>query len=231
MIDYTIRTSNRSRHVRLSVTPRNGVVIIVPRHFDPARIPKIVSEKEEWLKRAIQKIENGSIHHRSPLVLPERIHFRSIQEEYTVTVEYHSHRKNLLSVHGNEIVLSLNSKSTHTGFILLKKWLQEKGKEILIPWLHRISIEHKLPFNSAVVRFQRTRWGSCSVKKNINLNRSLLFLPPYMVEYLFIHELCHTVEMNHSKRYWKLVEMHCPEYRTVDKELKKASRSLERWVY
>ncbi|MDP1677569.1 MAG: SprT family zinc-dependent metalloprotease [Bacteroidota bacterium] len=230
MIDYSVRTSSRSRHVRLSVTARDGVVIVVPQYFDLSKIPKIVVGKEKWIKRAVQKVQSSSIHQLSPLVLPEKIYFRSINTEYSVVVDYHTHQKNKLSVYDNIITLSLNSRNKNAGFILLKKWLQEKGKEILFPWLRQVSIAHELSYNSATVRFQRTRWGSCSVKKNINLNRLLVFLPSHLVEYLFIHELCHTVEMNHSKRYWELVEMHCPEYKLFDKELKNVSRSLERWV-
>jgi len=231
MIDYSVRTSARSRRVRLSVTARDGVVIVVPQYFDPSRIPKIIADKEHWIKRAVQKVQSASIHQLAPLVLPEKIILRSVNMEYSVVVEYHSIQKNTLFVNGNVITLFLNGKNKNAGFILLKKWLQEKGKEILLPWLRKVSIAHNLPYNSGVIRFQRTRWGSCSAKKNINLNRLLVLLPSHLVEYLFIHELCHTVEMNHSKRYWKLVELHCPEYKVIDKELKNASRSLERWVY
>ena len=231
LFEYSIRTSVRARRVRLSVTPRDGVVIVVPRYFDPSKIPAIVAEKKEWIKRAVQKVQNNSAYLSAPPVLPEKIFLRSVQQEYSVVTEYHSHRRNILSVNENSITLSLNTNAKKAGFMLLRKWSQEKAKEILLPWLQRVSEVHELPYCSAVVRSQRTRWGSCSAKKNINLNRLLIFLPPHLVEYLFIHELCHTAEMNHSKRYWELVHKHCPEYRSLDKELNNASRSLEKWVH
>jgi predicted metal-dependent hydrolase len=96
--------------------------------------------------------------------------------------------------------------------------------------LERVSKEHGFIYNRGAIRFQRTRWGSCSTKKNVNLNQALVFLRPELVEYLMIHELCHTVEMNHSKRYWKLVGEHCPDFQLLDKELKNARGSVERWV-
>ncbi len=231
MIDYSIRTSSRARFVRLSVTIRHGVVIVVPRCFDVSKIPQIINEKEEWLRRAIAKVKQGNIHSALPLVLPEKIHFRSINLEYSVAVQYHSKRKNILTVDHNLITLFLNTQNKNAGFTLLKRWLQEQGKEILLPWIRRVSLENRLPYHSVMIRNQRTRWGSCSVKKNINLNRLLVLLPPHLVEYLFIHELCHTIEMNHSKQYWMLVEKHCPNYKSIDKELKNAVLKLEKWVY
>ena len=231
MIDYSIRTSSRARRVRLLVTSRYGVVIVVPQYFDASKIPQIIAAKEQWIQKAVAKLQHGNVLHQSPIVLPEKIHLRSGNEEYFVITHYHSSRKNTLSVDENVITLSLNNKNNNAGFVLLKTWLQEKAKEILLPWIRRVSIDLNLQYSSAIIRNQRTRWGSCSAKKNISLNRLLIFLPRHLVEYLFIHELCHTVEMNHSKRYWKLVEKHCPEYKLFDKVLKNASRSLERWVY
>jgi predicted metal-dependent hydrolase len=231
MIDYTIRKSSRARRIRLSVTLQQGVVIVVPQYFDITKIPKIITDKEQWIRKAVAKVQLGNIRPLTPIVLPEKIHLKCNNSEYFVIVCYHSARKNSLSVDHYIITLSLDRNSTKAGFILLKKWLIGRAEEILTPWIRRVSIEHNLLFNSAVIRNQRTRWGSCSAKKNISLNRLLLFIPPHLVEYLFIHELCHTVELNHSTRYWALVEQHCPEYKALDKELKNVSRTIERWVY
>jgi predicted metal-dependent hydrolase len=230
MIKYSIRTSSRARRIRLTVTVSHGLVIVVPRYFDVSRIPQIISNKEQWIRNALAKVQQGNNYHRSPLVLPEKIYLRSINSEYSVIVRYHNKRKNILSVDENVITLSLHTGNKNSGFALLKKWIQEKAKEILLPWILRLSDAHGFSFNSAVIRNQRTRWGSCSAKKNINLNRRLIFLPPHLIEYLFLHELCHTKEMNHSKRYWMLVEKHCPNYKSLDKELKHAALKMERWV-
>jgi hypothetical protein len=95
----------------------------------------------------------------------------------------------------------------------------------LIPWLRQTSQEIKLPFNRAAVRGQKTLWASCSSKSNISLNFKLLFLPPHLVRYVFIHELCHTIHLNHSRKFWALVAEKEPNYRQYDAELNKA------WVY
>ena len=63
------------------------------------------------------------------------------------------------------------------------------------------------------IKDQKTRWGSCSSKGNINLNWRLILAPKEVMYYVIIHELCHLREMNHSQAFWKLVESICPDYR------------------
>ena len=74
----------------------------------------------------------------------------------------------------------------------LKEWLTDKAEERLIPWLKRISDEIGLSYSAVLIRQRQTRWGSCSARRLISLNARLLFLPPELVTYVLVHELCHT---------------------------------------
>jgi len=227
MIEYKIRTSARSRHVRLSVSHHAGVVIVVPRGFDTSKVSEIIVQKEHWIRRSIEKVRWTGLEAE----IPARIDLRSIDLTYTVVVEYQSSHKNCLVEENGVLTLRIDPRRKRAPFNLLKTWLRQKSAAILLPWLEKASKERGLAFNRGTVRNQRTRWGSCSVKKNINLNQALVFLRPELVEYLMIHELCHTVEMNHSRRYWELVERHCPKYRTLDKELRSARKEVEVWAH
>ena len=82
-----------------------------------------------------------------------------------------------------------------------------------------------------LIRRQRTRWGSCSTRGTISLNCCLLFQRPAVVRYLMIHELAHTLHMNHSRRFWHCVARHCPEYRSLDRELLDGWRRVPDWVF
>ena len=75
-------------------------------------------------------------------------------------------------------------------------------------------------YNRIFVKSQKTIWGSCSSKKNLNFNWKIYFTTSELIEYLVIHEVCHLKHMNHSNDYWKLVESLCPEYKRLRKELK-----------
>jgi len=75
--------------------------------------------------------------------------------------------------------------------------------------------------NEVFVRNQKTRWGSCSRKGNINLNYKIALIPEHLADYIIVHELCHLKEMNHSKAFWDLVAETMPEHKKYRKELKK----------
>lgn len=79
---------------------------------------------------------------------------------------------------------------------------------------------------SIAIRDQKTRWGSCSSKGNLNFNWRLMLAPPRILDYVVVHELCHRIEMNHSQAFWHVVETVLPDYRELRKWLKENGRTL-----
>lgn len=77
----------------------------------------------------------------------------------------------------------------------------------------------QVEFCKITIRNQKTRWGSCSSKKNLNFNYKLYFLPEEWMDYVVVHELAHLVYMNHGSEFWHLVEKHCPAYAQYRQEL------------
>ena len=75
-------------------------------------------------------------------------------------------------------------------------------------------------YGRITIRNQRTRWGSCSSRGNLNFNCLLMLVPPKVLDYVVVHELCHRKEMNHSPRFWAEVERIIPDYKTYEKWLK-----------
>jgi len=76
-------------------------------------------------------------------------------------------------------------------------------------------------YGRVAIRNQRTIWGSCSGKGNLNFNYRVLFLPPRLADYVIVHELCHLRELNHSPRFWALVSRAVPDYAACRSELRK----------
>ncbi len=75
-------------------------------------------------------------------------------------------------------------------------------------------------FNNIYIKNQKTRWGSCSKKRNLNINYKIIFLPKTQRDYIIIHEMCHLKEFNHSHKFWALVEKALPDYLEIKKELR-----------
>ncbi|GHV10978.1 zinc protease [Bacteroidia bacterium] len=87
--------------------------------------------------------------------------------------------------------------------------------------LQRLATVHGLHFQTVKIRKSKTRWGSCSSKGSISLSIYLMLLPPYLIEYVLLHELCHTVEMNHGNVFWALLNQHTAgQAKILRKELK-----------
>ncbi|MDD5433808.1 MAG: SprT family zinc-dependent metalloprotease [Nitrospira sp.] len=232
-IKYSVRVSLRARHVRLTVSVQKGLEVVIPRGFDRKRIPAIIEEKRQWIRKAIEKVEHHAefTPHDSEVKLPDHIFLQAINESWIVQYK-EGHAKGVAVYETGEglLILRGNVHDKPACKAALRRWLVRKAHDRLVPWLRDVSRETGLSFNHVLIRCQKTRWGSCSRHKGISLNLKLLFVPAPLARYIFIHELCHTVHMNHSQRYWKLVASKEAMYASLDKELKSEWRKMPHWI-
>ncbi|MEK7615561.1 MAG: M48 family metallopeptidase [Patescibacteria group bacterium] len=103
---------------------------------------------------------------------------------------------------------------------------KKAARAVILERLEYFNRIYKFPFERVAIRNQKTRWGSCSRKRNLNFNFKMIFLPQYLIDYIVVHELCHLKQMNHSKQFWDLVAQVIPDYRARKKELEKTGRLL-----
>ncbi len=237
MLEYTIHESDRARNVRLKVTADDGLVVVIPDGFDHGQIPDLLRDERAWIERAQRWAEeqkrlataNGRATPRIPL--PREIILEAIDERWLVEyrptqssrVVARDHEEGILRVSGN-VTDAGASRSA------LCRWMARKAHYHLVPRLRALSQEEELPFGRAQVGNQKTRWASCSPLGTISINQNLLFLAPKLVHYVFIHELCHLVHLNHSRRYWSLVARREPAYRQLESELREAWKQLPAWI-
>lgn len=114
-------------------------------------------------------------------------------------------------------------KVSKTKTIKREKYLQYKEVARVLA-LERLAVYNQIyqyKYNKISIRDQRTRWGSCSSKGNINFNYKIALLPPHLADYIIVHELCHIGEMNHSERFWDLVARTIPNHIELRLELRK----------
>jgi predicted metal-dependent hydrolase len=97
---------------------------------------------------------------------------------------------------------------------------KETARKIAEDRLRYFNSFYRTSWNRIAIKNTSSRWGSCSGLRNLNFSYRLAFLPPHLQDYLIVHELCHLFELNHSARFWKLVEQAIPDYATCRQELK-----------
>lgn len=89
---------------------------------------------------------------------------------------------------------------------VIEEILRKQAKSYLPIRLQQLSKRNNLPFNNISIKSNRSNWGSCTSKKKINLSYYLMLLPSHLIDYVLLHELCHTREMNHGKNFWTLLD-------------------------
>lgn len=122
---------------------------------------------------------------------------------------------------GNETVPTTDPAADLRPVIERHLW-QLAAKE-LPPKVFELAALHQLTVRRVTVRNQKSRWGSCSRRGTISLNWRLIQTPPFVQNYLCLHELAHLREMNHSFRFWRQVECFCPDYKTAERWLRQHS--------
>lgn len=232
-IPYSVRESDRARNVSIKVARSGAIELVVPVGFSRRRLSEIVKDRQDWIAKTLDRLEQERQSLPQELVspCPERIVLGAIPETWDVVYQsvprdrlrYRVTSTKTLAIEGNVGAIAPCQD-------VLRQWLAARAKAYLPDWLRRVSNDVGLPCNNIAIRKQRTLWASCSSKKNISLNYKLMFLPPHLVRYIFVHELCHTVYMNHSHRFWGLVGEIDPNYEWKDRELRQAWKYVPQWV-
>lgn len=230
---YTIRVSDRARHTRLQLTASDQLIVVIPRRFDRKRVPALVEEHRDWIERARERREKRLQRQpkQRPVEVPERIVLQALDEIWDVTLRSWERPEVLLEeTAAGRLALTAPSGEVRVPVEVLHRWMIHKSKLGLAPMLHALASQHGFHVGKVIVRSQRTRWGSCSRKGTISLNFRLLVLPPDLVRYIMRHELAHLREMNHSPRFWALVESMEPAYRELRGRLRQVERQLPAWL-
>ncbi len=97
---------------------------------------------------------------------------------------------------------------------------KEKAFSLIFERIKCLNKIYGFKYEKIFIKNQKTRWGSCSRKNNLNFNYKILFLPDNLRDYIIVHELCHLGEFNHSQRFWNLVAQTFPDFREIKNQLK-----------
>ncbi len=165
---------------------------------------EIIRSKRRTLCLQIKR--NGSVIVRAPFKTSERV-IDDFVNKHTDWIN-----KKLISVKSKKEYEATDKETVEK--------LKRQAKEFILPRVSYFSkimgvFPERVSINSA-----KTRFGSCSSKKSLNFSYRLVFYPPEAIDYVCVHELAHLTEMNHSKKFWAIVEKYLPDYKERKKLLK-----------
>jgi predicted metal-dependent hydrolase len=232
LVEYEIRASRRCKGVRLRVTARHGLIATSPPGFSIRRIAQLVTDNAEWVLGQLDHFKEArQLIASQGAMRPETIELPAIGKSWSV--EYVETPRNGVRSRpdGRERVIvhgAIDDPEQCGG--ALRRWLVLSAREVLGPWLITLSRETGLKFRDLTIRQQRGRWGSCSADCLISLNCKLLFLPRELVHYVLLHELCHTVEHNHSARFWAILRNIVPEADSLRSRMRDGWKRIPPWA-
>jgi predicted metal-dependent hydrolase len=226
---WTIRQSPRARRLTVRVFHTGRVEVVAPARSSQRTVQQFIERHRSWIER--KREEARRIAGPEQSFPPQSIAFHANGESWKLHVA--GGRGRVLMRVASPELLSIEGDATRRQKVCdaLRKWLMRHAAQSLFPQLEACAREVGVTYRRALIRRQRTRWGSCSARGTISLNCCLLFQRPEVVRYLFIHELMHTRHMNHSPRFWHEVARHCPDYRRLDRELLDGWRRVPSWVF
>lgn len=195
----------RSRSIRLSIRGDGRIRLSYPWHVSLKRALQFLDTKTEWVAAAL---ERSMATRKSRIIRPpystrrhtlqlspepvDRITVRIAQD--TIAVRYPAS----LAETDEALQQAIRKGITEA--------MRREAREILPPMVESISRRIGLPYRSVTIRATRSKWGSCSSRNDLSLSVYLMLLPDHLIEYIIIHELCHTVHRNHSPQFHALTD-------------------------
>ncbi len=224
-IPYTVRPSGRARRVSLRIREAGLVEVVVPMHLVMPPPETVLKRHAAWIFRTFDRLRrSGGIAGERPVGEGSRILF--LGAERTIRILRDVRRRPLVTLTESEMIVFLTPESPEDIRPFLERWLRKQAESIIPVRVSRLNEEWKFRYSSITVRNQRTRWGSCSRKGALSFNWRLVILPMEVADYLICHELAHLKYLDHSARFWNLVETIFPSFRQSERWLRRHGRSL-----
>ncbi len=226
--NFRIRRSSRARHLSIQVHPPGLVEIVVPRRMPVREVESFVRAHATWIRETCVGMNRR---HLDPGTgPPSHIRLGVLDREWSVS--YNPNPRARLRVAESDTGLEVFGANDDVGRRrALLNWLRRKARAFMVPAVGALALKTGLRPRAIQIRAQRSRWGSCSSNRTLSLNLCLLFQEPELVRYLLIHELCHLRHMNHSPRFWALVEQYSPGGRILDQRLNDGWTRIPGWLF
>jgi predicted metal-dependent hydrolase len=199
-IPYVVRRSTRARRVRVNVHVHTGVEVVLPARAPERAAAAAVHELRPWIERRLEELRD----------VRERIAARAGTVPYLgATLELVPQPGRTRAHRTGERLLVPDGDARPA----LERFYRRAARAEIAPRLDAACARAGSSYSGLSIRAQRTRWGSCSADGRMSFNWRLLLAPEQVLEYVVWHEVCHLQVLDHSPRFWALVERYLPGYR------------------
>ena len=201
-LEYSVRRSSRARRVRVSVDPDGGVEVVLPQRAAVRQAAAAIEELRPWIEKRLAETERvrEQVAARGNTVPYLGTELRLVAEPGRTR----AHRR------GDALYVPHAEPARR---LAIERWYRRTARAEIAPRLDEAVAAVGRRYTKLTIRGQRTRWGSCSANGAMSFNWRLLLAPEEVLDYVIWHEACHLVHMDHSPRFWGLLEAHRPDYR------------------
>ena len=223
---YSVRRSSRRTKVTITIERDSSVVVHAPNHASDEAIERIIESKRYWIHEKTRHGQKYSYRPHPPgkeLVSGESALYLGRSYRIEVTDQERE------GVRFDRRFLIPASSARDKGGAM-REWYVARAKQRILPRVVDRARELGVSFGRARIADGRYRWGSCTVRDNINLNWRLIKAPIFVIDYVIVHELAHLLEPNHTPRFWNIVRAQVPKADTARVWLREHGQILEEEV-
>jgi predicted metal-dependent hydrolase len=227
-----VNKTARKKSVGFSVRWPDTLVVSAPRRLDKKTLDEMVDGRRAWAERRLARMseEYGRLGLPKQYIGGETFPYQGAQYPLRVIVSGSKTRPKC-SLDSDRLIVEIQLADEDEQPVLVKKaldkWYRRQAEAVILESVARWAPAIGREPASVKIRNQRARWGSCSRKGSINLNWRLVLLPPKLLDYVVVHELCHLRQPNHSPRFWSLVGQITPDNKHLRKQLRGYSPYLD----
>jgi hypothetical protein len=225
-VDYSIRVSPSAKRARIKVTPK-GVEVVLPADANKDRAELLFRENTDWVLDQLAFIERmGNLRIQHQQLEKGTIFLRGRKTHIKIVEEGSNRKYGLIDQEDSYLRVRVPQGHSVEPLQTLESWLRKQARKDIIKCLAERCVQMQVRFARLYIKNQRTRWGSCSRRKNLSFNWRLVMAPPEVLDYIVVHELAHLIEPYHSTKFWLVVRSYCPEFERYRAWLK----SNEGWL-
>lgn len=219
-ISFSHRIHPRARRLKITLSDQGEVVVTTPPRVSRKIIENFVQNQADWINHHQQKLLRRLQQQPANTI---NIFGKRYDLEFKLADQLH-----LPGVHrqGTKLTIASLSENHDLAREALNRFIKSVSSSYFLQVVPKLASQMEVKIGRIAFKTQKTRWGSCSSKGNLNFNWRLVHAPKAVIDYVIIHELAHRVHMDHSANFWNLVAKYDPNYKQHRKWLKKHGFTL-----